>query len=152
MMSNVGKKVGALSLALACVIGLSSVSEVEASDKARGEKVYKEYCVTCHQANGQGTPKVFPPLAKSDYLKKNNKQTVIQSVIFGLNGKMTVNGVEYNGVMAPLPSKYTDADVAAVLTYVYSSWGNTPTTVTEAEVKKVRAAGKPGAAGSKKKK
>jgi nitrite reductase (NO-forming) len=47
-----------------------------------------------------------------------------------------VNGKEYNGVMAPLPKKYTDEDIAGVLTYVYNSWGNKGTVVTVADVKK----------------
>lgn len=114
-------------------------------DKAvldKGKKIYETYCFTCHQPQGQGLPGAFPPLAKSDYLVKNDKDTVIKSVIFGLQGKITVNGNEYNNVMVPLPPNYTDADAAAVLTYVYNSWGNPGGVITEAMVSKVRKAGK----------
>lgn len=44
-----------------------SVSDMNAQDVANGKKVYEGYCKTCHQANGQGMPKIYPPLAKSDY-------------------------------------------------------------------------------------
>ncbi|GIV55018.1 MAG: hypothetical protein KatS3mg039_1536 [Candidatus Kapaibacterium sp.] len=113
------------------------------ADKAtmeRGAKVYKGYCSTCHQANGQGLSTIYPPLAKSDWLKTQPKEKVIESVVYGLKGAITVNGKKYNGVMNPLPSTYKDEDIAAVITYVYNSWGNPGTVVTVADVQKVKAA------------
>ncbi|MFY7998456.1 MAG: c-type cytochrome [Candidatus Kapaibacteriota bacterium] len=115
----------------------------KASLMAKGEKVYKGYCQTCHQANGQGLASVYPPVAASDYIKKNGIKDVALGVLWGRNGKMTVNGKEYNGVMAAIPSNYTDEDVAGVVTYVMNSWGNPGGTITTAEVTKLRKAGKP---------
>ena len=123
-----------LTLSVACVLAMGTLS---ASDKAKGKKVYDEYCKTCHQANGQGLGAVYPPLAKSDYLKNTPKAQIIKEVVNGKSGKIKVNGKEYNGVMAPMPAKYTAEDIANVLTYVYASWGNAGTVVTTAEVKKV---------------
>ena len=137
------------------LITASTAGDLLAQDKkvmARGEKVYNEYCKTCHQADGKGTPKVFPPLAGADYLKKQSKKHIIQSVIFGLSGKITVNGVEYNNVMAPIPANYSDEDIAAVITYVYNSWGNKGPTVTPAEVAAIKKEGKPKAESSSSKK
>ncbi|MCS7302746.1 MAG: cytochrome c [Candidatus Kapabacteria bacterium] len=113
------------------------------ADKAtmeRGAKVYKGYCSTCHQANGQGLSTIYPPLANSDWLKNNPKEKVIEAVVYGMKGPITVNGKKYNGVMNPLPSTYKDEDVAAVITYVYNSWGNPGTVVTVEDVRKVKAA------------
>lgn len=121
-------------LLLAAIITFGTVS---ASDKVKGKKVYDEYCKTCHQANGQGLGTVYPPLAKSDYLKNTPKAQIIKEVVNGKSGKIKVNGKEYNGVMAPMPAKYTAEDIANVLTYVYASWGNAGTVVTAAEVKKI---------------
>jgi len=106
----------------------------------RGKQIYESYCKTCHQANGQGIPGVYPPLAKSDYLK--DKSATIHALVFGLSGKIVVNGKTYNGVMPPAP--YNDADIAAVLTYVYNSFGNDGSIVTAQEVAAVRKAGKSG--------
>lgn len=117
-----------------------------AADKAvmdKGKKIYNSYCATCHKPNGEGMSGVYPPLAKSDYLKKQSKEEIIQSVVFGLTGKIKVNGKTYNGVMTPIPSNYSSADIAAVLTYVYSSWGNPGTAVSTQDVDKVKKAGKP---------
>ncbi len=102
----------------------------------KGLKVYLEYCKTCHQQNGQGTPGIYPPLANSDYIRNTPKKTLIQEVVNGKHGKVVVNGKTYNGVMAPLPKKYTCEDIANVLTYVFSSFGNSKGPVSVAEVKK----------------
>lgn len=125
---------------LIAAVALATTIDASAQDKAasmtRGQKVYNEYCKTCHQANGQGLGAVYPPLAKSDYLVKTPMPQIIKEVVNGKSGKIKVNGKEYNGVMAPLPKKYTDEDIAGVLTYVYNSWGNKGPVVTVADVKK----------------
>lgn len=122
----------------AIVLMLGSSASLIAQDKAKGEKVYKAYCATCHQANGQGLSTVYPPLAGSDYIKSKPKKEIIKSVVNGLKGEITVNGKKFNGVMVALPKNYTDQDAADVLTYVYNAWGNPGGTVTVAEVKAVR--------------
>lgn len=114
----------------------ASMANDKAKLMARGQQVYTEYCKTCHQANGQGLGAVYPPLAKSDYLKNTPMPQIIKEIVNGKSGKIKVNGKEYNGVMAPLPKKYTDEDIASVITYVYNSFGNSGPTVTVADVKK----------------
>ncbi|MFM8436966.1 MAG: c-type cytochrome [Candidatus Kapaibacterium sp.] len=109
-----------------------------AQDKAKGQKLYNEYCKTCHQETGKGLGSLYPPLAGSDYLKSKSKADIIKAVTGGLKGEIVVNGKKFNGIMAPLPSKYTDQDVADILTYVYGSWGNNGTKITVADVKKNR--------------
>jgi nitrite reductase (NO-forming) len=99
-----------------------------------GKNVYNTTCAPCHQASGEGIPNVFPPLAKSDYL--NNKEATINAVIKGLQGQITVNGKNYNGVMPP--QNLSNDQIAAVLTYVYKSWGNSGKTVTTEEVNKLK--------------
>lgn len=125
-----------LVLAFSAVGATDALAQDKAASMARGLKVYNEYCKTCHQATGQGLGSVYPPLAKSDYLVKTPMPLIIKQVVNGLNGKIKVNGKEYNGVMAPMPKKYTDEDIAGVLTYVYNSWGNKGPVVTVADVKK----------------
>ena len=88
-----------------------------AQDKAalmtKGQKVYNEYCKTCHQANGQGLGAAFPPLAND---------SIPQASIAGLEAALT--------------GFATDEDIAAVVTYVYNSWGNSGPVVKTADVKK----------------
>jgi len=122
--------------ALAVVFTAVSAAPDKASLMKRGQAIYNEYCKTCHQANGQGLGTVYPPLAKSDYLKNTPMPQIIKEVVNGKSGKLKVNGKEYNGVMAPLPKKYTDDDIASVITYVYNSFGNSGPVVSTADVKK----------------
>jgi nitrite reductase (NO-forming) len=108
---------------------------------AAGKQLFTGTCSVCHQANGEGLPGVFPPLAKSDLiarLAKEDKNKLIGIPLHGLTGKITVNGMEYNSVMPPM-TQLTDDEVSNLLTYVLNSWGNPGGQVTKAEVAKVRA-------------
>ncbi|UGB37608.1 copper-containing nitrite reductase [Frateuria soli] len=105
---------------------------------AAGKQLFTGTCSVCHQANGEGLPGVFPPLAKSDYLAKQDKDHLISIPLHGLTGKVTVNGKDYDSVMPPM-SQLTDDEVANLLTYVLNSWGNPGGQVSKEEVAKVRA-------------
>ena len=128
---------GLVSIVIALCI--TAFVSMHAQDKAKGQKLYNDYCKTCHQETGKGLGSVYPPLAGSDYIKTKSKADIIKAVTGGLKGEIVVNGKKFNGVMAPLPAKYTDQDVADILTYVYNSWGNPGGKFTAAEVKKSRA-------------
>jgi nitrite reductase (NO-forming) len=104
---------------------------------AGGEALYKTYCMGCHQAEGQGMPGSFPPLAKSDYLMADPPRA-IEIVLNGLNGPIQVNGQNYNGTMPPM-GHLKDEEIADILSYVLNSWGNAGSPVTAADVAAVRA-------------
>jgi nitrite reductase (NO-forming) len=105
-----------------------------------GKAVYATNCAACHQSGGQGIPHAFPPLAKSDFLNAD-KIRAIKVVTGGLQGKVTVNGQDYNGVMPAW--SLSDEDIANVLTYAYANWGNSGKSVTPQEVKANRVKAKP---------
>ena len=98
-----------------------------------GQTVYTTNCSGCHGATGTGTPSVAPPLAGSEFVN-GDKTKLIAIVANGLNGKITVKGQEWNGTMPPWKGTLTDKQIAEVLTFVRSSWGNSAGPVTEAEV------------------
>lgn len=102
---------------------------------AAGKSIYAKTCFACHQSNGEGLPNAFPPLAKSDFLN-GEISAAIDVVIKGKMGEITVNGKKFNGVM-PAQS-LSDEEVANVLSYVYSEWGNGKREVTPAMVAKQR--------------
>lgn len=103
-----------------------------------GRAVFGRTCVICHQANGQGMPGTFPPIAGS-HIATGDKARLIRLVLHGLQGPITVEGRTYNGMM-PAWKALSDAEVAAVLTFVRSSFGNAADAVTAAEVAAERAA------------
>ena len=125
----------------------ASVAAAPAADAAAdqaggsdaGEQVYGSTCVTCHQADGAGLPGAFPGLAGSA-VASGDADVAIKIVLSGLTGEMTRGGTTYNGMMTPWGGTLSDADIAAVLTYVRSNFGNSADTVTEAQVAEVRAA------------
>ena len=100
-----------------------------------GKDKFMATCAACHQANGQGIPGAFPPLAKSDYLNADVDRA-IDIVLHGKTGEITVNGKKYNSVMTA--QALSDEEVSNVLTYVYNSWGNSKKEVTPEMVKAVR--------------
>jgi mono/diheme cytochrome c family protein len=102
-----------------------------------GKKTYDMTCIACHQANGLGVPGQYPPLVASEWVT-GNEDRVIRIVLHGLNGPITVEGKEYNNVMAPLGS-LKDDQIANVISYVRASWGNTASEVTPEAVARVRA-------------
>ncbi len=99
---------------------------------ARGEQIYKEKCIICHQANGEGILHAFPPLKDSDYLFADKIRAVDQ-VLNGSHEEMIVNGIMYNAPMQPQVDNHEDA--VAVINYVLNAWGNDGGYVTLEEVK-----------------
>jgi mono/diheme cytochrome c family protein len=90
-----------------------------------GSRIYAANCASCHQLGGRGVADAFPPLAGHfpDLLKPVDGRTYVEKVLlFGLQGKISVNGGTYNGAM-PSWQDLSDDDIAAVLNYVSSAWG-----------------------------
>jgi mono/diheme cytochrome c family protein len=104
-----------------------------------GAAIFSARCAACHQATGAGLPGVFPPLAGSNWVNGRDT-TVIQIVLHGIQGSLTVNGITYNGAMPTFGAQLSDAEIAAVLTHVRSHWGNTAGAVGAQKVTAQRAA------------
>jgi mono/diheme cytochrome c family protein len=66
----------------------------------KGKVVYSGICQACHQANGQGLPGTFPPLAKSEWVNGSEKR-IIAIILKGLQGPITVEGKQFTNVMPP---------------------------------------------------
>ena len=102
-----------------------------------GKKVYETSCMNCHMQDGKGLEGAFPPVAKSDFLRKNSNE-IIDVLTKGQSGEIKVNGVTYNGVM-PSVEYLSDKEIADVLNYIQNSWGNKNTKpVLPEQVKKRR--------------
>lgn len=85
----------------------------------QGEKLYQQHCSNCHQKNGMGLGRVYPPLAQSDYMQ-NNFDRVICLMRHGMQGEMVVNGVTYNQAMPGIPT-LTELELAELATYIYNT-------------------------------
>ncbi len=107
-----------------------------AATEDKGATTYGQICASCHQATGMGVDGTFPPLKGSKWLL-GDPSVPISIVIAGLQGEIKVDGKDYNGAMQPW-GMLSDDDVANVLTYARSQWGNAASAVTAAEVKAIR--------------
>ena len=100
-----------------------------------GKEVYVRYCQSCHMEKGEGVEGLYPPLAKTSYIKSSKK--IIDIILYGQLGEVTVNGKKYNTDM-PAQAYLTDDQIADVLTFVRNSWGNKYTAITPVQVKAQR--------------
>ena len=109
-----------------------------------GKYLYNAVCITCHQAKGVGTPSTYPPLAASEWVN-GSPARVIRIVVYGLKGEVHVGGHSFSEAAMPVFGQVTgssynwsDARIAAVLTYVRQEWGNKAGAVTAEEIAAVR--------------
>jgi mono/diheme cytochrome c family protein len=114
------------------------VTAVGAVSTVNGKQVYGAKCAACHQATGLGVAGVFPPLADSEWVLEDDKR-LINILLHGVNGVMVVKGVEYKGAM-PAWKSMSDEELAAVMTYIRTDWGNKAPEITAVAVKAQREA------------
>jgi mono/diheme cytochrome c family protein len=105
---------------------------------ADGEKVYTSNCASCHGPAGAGVPGAFPPLAGNKAILGSDKY-VSDVLLYGLQGEINASGQNYNGVMPAWAATLSDAEIAAVLTHIRSTWGNSAPAVKADTVKTERA-------------
>jgi len=88
-----------------------------------GGQLYAVNCASCHGPAGAGIPGVFPPMAgHAAELAAQDRPYLIASLLYGLQGPIVVDGVNYSGVM-PAWSQLTDEELAAVLNYIVEMGG-----------------------------
>lgn len=141
---------GRRSLAAACaalaLAAAAAASPAAAQAAARapgaqppdGAKLYGATCASCHQAGGQGAEGSYPPLAGSEWVE--SEERLVRILLHGLTGEVEVAGETYRGLMPPWGGALKDAELAAVASYVRSSFGNRAAPVAAATVARVRAA------------
>lgn len=108
---------------------------------ARGKRSFEQNCGACHGNDGLGKPSLSPPLAGSEWVTAKGVQRLIRIPLAGLNGPIHVKGqtMTFPNGMVAIGATLSDADVAAVLSYIRSAWGNQADEITADDVKKVRA-------------
>lgn len=117
------------------------VLKAEDPAKVLGKKTYATYCMVCHQQTGLGAAGQFPPLAGSDWVAAGPNR-IIRIVLDGASGPIKVAGQDFNNAMVPWRDALKDEEIAAVLTYVRSEWGNKGAAVKPEQVKAIRDATK----------
>jgi mono/diheme cytochrome c family protein len=101
-----------------------------------GAKIYQQYCSACHQMNGKGASGRFPPLMGTDWVT-GDKERLIKVLLNGMEGSLKIGDEVYNGAM-PQHRFLNDGEIAQVLTYIRSSFGNEASEVSADEVEQLR--------------
>jgi mono/diheme cytochrome c family protein len=101
-----------------------------------GKEIFTKYCLACHQTDGSGVPGMYPTLQKTEWVL-GDKTRLIGILLNGQQGVITVNGQTYKGEM-PSHQYLSDEQIAQVLTFLRSNYGNNADPVTPGEVGLVR--------------
>jgi cytochrome c oxidase cbb3-type subunit 2 len=120
---------------------VDAAPDAGASDAVKGKALFTANCAACHQASGEGLPGAFPPLKGNAAVNDADPTTHIRAVLYGLQG-VEVGGVVYPSPMPPFGATLSDADIASIIDYERTSWGNHGAPVTAAQVAAERAKGK----------
>ena len=101
----------------------------------QGELLYQTHCSNCHQKNGTGLGRLYPPINKSDYMQ-NNFENVICLIRNGKSGELVVNGISFNQPMPGIPA-LSDLEIAEISTYIYNTWEHQRGIIEVKEVSKI---------------
>ena len=112
-------------------------TESPAASIERGRIVYQKECLSCHQADGGGVPRMNPPLAGSSDLLGPDKKKIIGIVLRGMTDRIPLDDEYYSNNMAS-HAYLSNQQIADVLTFVRNSFGNKADVVTLAEVTAIR--------------
>jgi cbb3-type cytochrome c oxidase subunit III len=116
----------------------AAAKPAQAAAPRTGAQIFSSTCAACHQAQGEGTDR-YPPLAGSEWVN-GSESRLVRIILHGLIGDVEVQGQVYNGAMPAWGPSLSDAEIAAVATYIRSSFGNQSLPVSVATVAEARAA------------
>lgn len=115
-----------------------TTDDMRAGLRERGARVYADQCAGCHRDGGEGVPRAYPALARNPGVIMGSTVNAIRVVLNGGFPPGTSANPRPFG-MPPFAQTLSDEDIAAVLTYVRSSWGNQAPAVPPADVQRYRA-------------
>ncbi|HEY4043666.1 MAG TPA: cytochrome c, partial [Rhodopila sp.] len=107
------------------------------SQMSDGEKVYRGACVACHEVDGSGAPRIYPPLPGNANLQAAIAASTLRIILDGAQ-TLTTPRAPNPGSMPAYADKLSDQEIADVTTYIRNSWGNSASAVTAAQVAKAR--------------
>ncbi len=100
-----------------------------------GRKLYEGNCANCHQADGEGLANLYPPVKNSDYLK-NNLETSVCGIKYGMKGEIIVNGKSFSQEM-PANDLLTELEIAEIMTYIMYELNDSAVLVSHKNVRQI---------------
>jgi mono/diheme cytochrome c family protein len=114
-----------------------AVSPPPQAEMTAGAAIYARACVACHEADGSGAPRIYPPLPGNANLQSRDPSSALRVILDGAQ-TVTTPRAPNAGSMPAYAKQLSDQDIADVTNYVRNSWGNAAPLVTAAEVAKAR--------------
>jgi thiosulfate dehydrogenase len=103
----------------------------------RASAAYEEFCRTCHRADGKGVANIFPALADNDVITTADPTSLIHIVLSG--GRRPQTKERMNAFAMPAFDKLSDEQIADIVTYIRTTWGNSANPVASQNVFQLRA-------------
>ena len=116
-----------------------AVTPPPTAQMADGEELYKGACIACHEVDGSGAPRIYPPLPGNANLQSADPSSTLRVILDGAQ-TMTTPRAPNTGSMPAYASKMSDQQIADVTTYIRNAWGNAAPAVSAAQVAKARRA------------
>jgi mono/diheme cytochrome c family protein len=113
------------------------VASPPAAQMADGEKLYRAVCIACHEADGSGAPRIYPPLPGNANLQSADAASALRIILDGAES-ITTPRAPNKGSMPAYAKQWSDQQIADVTNYIRNSWGNAAPAVTPAQVAKAR--------------
>ena len=116
-----------------------AVTPPSQAEMTAGKAVYAQACVACHEADGSGAPRIYPPLPGNANLQSADPASTLRIILDGAE-TLTTPRAPNKGSMPAYPKQLSDQQIADVTNYIRNSWGNAAPSVTAAQVSKARGA------------
>jgi mono/diheme cytochrome c family protein len=107
------------------------------AEMTAGKAVYDRVCVSCHEADGTGAPRIYPPLPGNANLQSAVPESTLRIMLDGAQSLTTARAPKA-GSMPAYDKQLSDQEIADVTNYIRNSWGNAAPLVTPAQVRKAR--------------
>ena len=109
------------------------VAALPQDDINAGKKVYDRACIACHEADGSGAPRIYPPLPGNANLQAANPLSTLRIILDGAQ-TMTTPRAPNTGSMPAYAAQLSDREIADVTNYIRNAWGNAAPLVTPEQV------------------
>jgi mono/diheme cytochrome c family protein len=107
------------------------------AEMAAGRAIYDHACISCHESDGSGAPRIYPPLPGNALLQSADPSSTLRIILDGAQ-TITTPRAPNAGSMPDYAKRFSDQQIAEVTNYIRNAWGNSASLVTPEQVAKAR--------------
>jgi mono/diheme cytochrome c family protein len=107
------------------------------NEQSPGGRIYLDSCAACHRLTGGGESLTFPTLAGNSTVLNSDPSSLLAVILSGARAPAT-DAAPTGLAMPAFGWRYDDSDIAALATFIRTSWGNDAAPVSAAQVSQLR--------------